>query len=127
MVHPQKRNYANWIWNGWHKYLNLNEFRIQAEADSILQHSRVLDMSSIREYVDDLKSLLEEADSADCKAMLRSFIKRITIDGSKVTVEYRLPIPPDNERKRELVLPTVKLGGAEVAIGRTFRFVFSLA
>ena len=91
---------------------SLNGSRIQAEADSILQHSHVLDVNTIRNYVDDLKVLLEEADNAKCKTILRSFVRRIVVDTDRVTVEYKLPVPPENERKQILVLPTVTLGGA---------------
>jgi site-specific DNA recombinase len=97
----------------------LNESRIQTEADSILQHSRVLDTNAIKEYVDDLKALLDEADNARCKTILRSFVRRIVIDAGRVTVEYKLPVPPENERKKDLVLPTVTPGGAEGTIPRT--------
>ena len=92
---------------------HLDESRIQAEADAILQHSHVLDMNAIKNYVADLKVLLEEADNAERKTFLRSFVKRIVVDNDRVTVEYKLPVPPANERKKDLVLPTVKLGGAE--------------
>ena len=91
---------------------NLNESRIQAEVDAILQHSHVLDMNSIKDYVDDLKVLLGEADNAERKTFLRSFVKRIVVDSDRVTVEYKLPVPPASERKKDLVLPTVNLGGA---------------
>ena len=53
----------------------------------------------IRDYVDDLKALLEEADNAERKTFLRSFVKRIVVDNDRVTLEYKLPVPPANERK----------------------------
>ena len=77
----------------------LDESRIQFEADAILQHSHVLDMNMIRDYVDDLKALLEEADNAERKTFLRSFVKRIVVDNDRVTLEYKLPVPSANERK----------------------------
>ncbi len=91
----------------------LDESRIQSEADAILQHSHVLDMNMIRDYVNDLKALLEEAENTERKAFLRSFVKRVVMDNDRVTIEYKLPIPPTNEKKKILVLPTVKPGGAE--------------
>ncbi len=72
-----------------------------------------MDVNTIRNYVDDLKVLLEEADNAKCKTILRSFVRRIVVDTDRVTVEYKLPVPPENDRKQILVLPTVTLGGAE--------------
>ncbi len=91
----------------------LDKSRIQAEVDTILHHSHVLDMSAVKEYVADLKELLEEADNTERKAFLRSFVRRIVVNADKVTVEYKLPVPPENERKKVVVLPTVKPGGAE--------------
>ena len=91
----------------------LDKSRIQDEVDTILHHSHVLDMSAVKEYVADLKELLGEADNTERKAFLRSFVRRIVVDADKVTVEYKLPVPPENERKKVVVLPTVKLGGAE--------------
>ena len=86
---------------------------MQDEVDTILHHSHVLDMSAVKEYVADLEELLEEADNIERKAFPRSFARRIVVDADKVTVEYELPTPPENERKKVVVLPTVKLGGAE--------------
>ena len=91
---------------------SLSGLRIQAEADAILEHLHVLDMSAVKEYVADLKDLLDEADNAERKAFLRSFVKRIVVKNDRVTVEYKLPVPPTNEKKKTVVLPTVKLGGA---------------
>jgi len=75
----------------------LNEPGIQAEVDSILQHFRVLDVNAIKDYVDNLKARIDEADSAKHKTILRSFVRKIVIDSDKVTVEYKLPVPPENE------------------------------
>jgi site-specific DNA recombinase len=90
----------------------LNESKIQAEADSILQHSQMLAMNSIRDYFDNLKVLLDVADSAKCKTILRSFVRKIVFDDGRLTAEYKLPVPPENGRKKDLVLPTVTPGGA---------------
>jgi hypothetical protein len=42
---------------------------IQVEADSVLQHSQMLAMNAIRDYVDDLKALLDVAVTAKCKTI----------------------------------------------------------
>jgi hypothetical protein len=87
------------------------------------------DMCTIKEYISDLKALLDEADSATRKTILRSFVRKIVTDDGKVMVEYKLPMPQENERRKKLVLPTVTLGGAEVSIGSTstdFNFTFAL-
>ena len=91
----------------------LSQARIHAEADTVLNEVQQVNFKVIKAYIEDLKILLAEASSSDRKAFLRSFIRRITIDGGKATIEYRLPIPPNNKKRQESVLPFIKLGGAE--------------
>ncbi len=91
----------------------LEEFRLQSEVDTILQQTQVLDMKAVKDYVTDLKDLLEEAENTERKAFLRSFVERIMVDNNRVTVEYKFPVPPSNDGKKKIVLPTVKAGGAE--------------
>jgi hypothetical protein len=65
-----------------------------------------MDAEVIKSYVRDLKSLLEEADIAESKTFLRSFIKRIEIDKSQAVVHYNLPMPPEGKMRESLgVLP----------------------
>ena len=43
-----------------------------------------------------------------------SFIKKIVVDGDKVQIEYRLPMPPDGKMVQSLsALPMGHVGGAE--------------
>jgi site-specific DNA recombinase len=57
---------------------------------------------------------LEDADFIRRKAFLRSFVKRITIEGDTARIQYRLPLPSENQGKERLekVLPIIPLGGA---------------
>jgi site-specific DNA recombinase len=90
----------------------LGEARVQAEADAVLSEVQIVDLKIVKPYVEDLRSLIDEASSSKRKAFLRSFVKRITVDGDKVTIEYRLPIPPDNNKRQVLVLPFINPSGA---------------
>ena len=84
------------------------------EAEKITRGIKHVDAEVIKSYARDLKSLLEEANIAESKAFLRSFIKRIEIDKSLAVVHYNLPMPPDGGMKESLgVLPMVTPGGAE--------------
>ncbi len=88
--------------------------RLQVEAEKITRGIKHVDAEAIKSYARDLKSLLEEADIAESKAFLRSFVKRIEIDKSQAVVHYNLPMPPDGKRTQSLgVLPIDTPGGAE--------------
>ena len=92
----------------------LSKAILQLEAEKITRGIKHVDAEVIRSYAIDLKSLLEEADIAESKAFLRSFIKRIEIDKSQAVVYYNLPMPPDGKRRESLgVLPIDTPGGAE--------------
>ena len=92
----------------------LSKTRVQVEAELILQGKPYIDADLVRSYAEDLKSLLEESDFAESKAFLRSFIKKIVIDGEKATIYYNLPMPPDRKKKEQIgVLPIDTPGGAE--------------
>jgi site-specific DNA recombinase len=86
--------------------------RVQLEAESVLQESELLDLGKVKSYVEDLKSVLEEADTIQSKAFLRSFIKRIEVNGNQVTVGYKIPLPVRRGSKEATeVLPIVTPGG----------------
>jgi hypothetical protein len=51
-------------------------------------------------------------DLLESKAFLRSFIKRIEIDGDSAKIDYVLPMPPDGRMREPVgVLPMVNSGG----------------
>ncbi len=71
-----------------------------------------IDVKKVKSYAEDLKSLLQESDFTQSKAFLRSFVKRIEIDGDKVVIKYNLTLPAGEKRdKVEEVLPIDTLGG----------------
>ena len=73
-----------------------------------------VDIEVVKAYVQDLKGLLEEADMAQRKSFLKSFVKRIDIDGTNVVVKYKLPLPDGKKGQNDTaVLPTETYGGAE--------------
>lgn len=55
------------------------------------------DVDEIKHYVDDLRAVLGSASILEQKAFLRSFVKRIDVSKSEVTINYTLPMPPLNE------------------------------
>ncbi len=90
----------------------LSKNSVQLEVDMVAQGVEEVDINIVKSYAKDLKSPLEEADFAESKAFLRSFIKRTEIDEDKATVHYHLPLPNNENRKVEAeVLPIVTPGG----------------
>ena len=90
----------------------LSKARLQLEAEQVTQGVKHVDAEVVKSYARELKCLLAEADVLESKAFLRSFIKRIEIDGENAKVHYILPMPPDGKMRESLgVLPMVTLGG----------------
>jgi hypothetical protein len=90
----------------------LCEARIQLEADATLNEVRQAGLKMVKAYAKDLKALLDSAESCERKPFIRSFVRRITVKGNTVIIDYRLPMPPQNRKKNVLVLPFINLGGA---------------
>ena len=106
----------------------LSKICLMIEADLAVQGVHHVDRGEVIAYADDLRSLLGEADITESKAFLRTFVKKIVVESSKVKVFYNLPVPVGhNETKTEEVLPIVTPGGAGLTIGRTFEFEFNLS
>ena len=92
---------------------DLAKARLQTEADMVAHGVDEVDIAAVKGYARDLRDLLEESDYTARKGFLRSFVKRVEIDKSEVTVRYRLPLPPDGRTEdRVSVLPIDTLGGA---------------
>jgi site-specific DNA recombinase len=90
----------------------LKKAKLQLEAEKVTREIKHVDAEVVKSYAADLKSLLEEVNVVESKAFLRSFIKRIEIDGGSAKIRYILPMPPDGNMKESLgVLPMVTFGG----------------
>jgi hypothetical protein len=65
-----------------------------------------VDAEKVKSYVQDFRTLLEEADFTQSKTFLRSFVKKVIINGDKAKVQYHLPMPPDGKKTQFVgVLP----------------------
>ena len=90
-----------------------------------IQH---IDVETVKSYAQDLRSLLEESDFTQSKSFLRSFVKKVIINGGTAKIQYRLPRPPDGKKMQSVgVLPIVTPDLPSVTIGRTFELAFSFA
>ena len=79
----------------------LMKTRVQTEADMVLEGVQHINAEAVKAYAQDLRSLLEDGDFIQSKAFLRSFVKKIIIDGDKAKIQYHLPMPPDGKRTQE--------------------------
>ena len=56
---------------------------------------QLADADVVRGYVQELRGLLEDSGGSDRKAFLKSFVERIEVEPSQVTVSYTMPVWPD--------------------------------
>ena len=92
----------------------LTKARVQAEADMVVEGAEHLEAEEVKAYAEDLQSLLEEGGFTESKAFLRSFVKKVIVNGDSGKILYRLPMPPDGKRSEAVaVLPIDTFGGAE--------------
>ncbi|MCL0091356.1 recombinase family protein [Dehalococcoidales bacterium] len=78
--------------------------KIRLEIEEALQTRRLepIDPQTVLDYVKDLKEFLEESNIFERRAFLRSFIESIEVDDSQITLNYTLPLPPDNTRQEAI-------------------------
>ena len=103
--------------------------RAKSEARETLEVGRVEQVSRnvVLEYLNDLRSVLDLGTVGEKRTFLRSFIKSVEVKNSQVTVQYSLPVPPEEGSiEPGRVLNTVQSGGAEGTIDRTFEIEFSV-
>ncbi|AOV98748.1 recombinase family protein [Dehalococcoides mccartyi] len=89
---------------------DLEKSMIVAEAELLASGSESIKIEQVKAYAGDLKQLLAEAEISECKAFLKTFVKKIEINGNEATLKYRLPLPGLKNGKE--VLPIETLGGA---------------
>jgi len=99
----------------------LQQAKAEAEEALKCQKIELADPAVVREYVQDLKSLLEESSIVEQKVFLKSFVDRIEVDDSEMKVVYTIPISPDNPPTETVgVLPFVHNGPPPVTAPEPF-------
>ena len=76
--------------------------KVQTEADMVLQGVQHVDTEAVKSYAQNLHNWLGETDLTTSKNLLRSFVKRIVINGDKAKVRYHLPMPPDGKKTQSV-------------------------
>ena len=85
----------------------------KADAEEILRYKSVdmADPQVVKDYADDLRSLLAKSSIAEQRNFLKSFVERIEVDESEAKVYYTIPMPPYSVSEETVgVLPFVHLG-----------------
>ncbi len=70
----------------------------KADAEEALRYQAV-DMADplvVRDYVDDLRGLLERSSIIEQRGFLKSFVDRIEVGDSEVNMYYTIPMPPSS-------------------------------
>lgn len=82
--------------------------------EALLSDRRVelADLKTVKRYVADLRSLLEESSLAERKSFIRSFVKEVKVTGDEALLTYTMPLPPQGtSEERVRVLCSVHHGG----------------
>ncbi len=99
-----------------HRQSEFTQARVHTEAEMAVQGVQKIDEALVRDYVADLRQLLESSEITQRKAFLKSFLKRIEIDGQTVTMHYTLPMPPDGKHVSQVTVPPIDTFGGEGGI-----------
>jgi site-specific DNA recombinase len=72
------------------------------------------DMTTITNYVNELRDLLNGSSIAERKSFIKSFVKEIVVTGGQVKIEYTIPIGDKGFSQESLAVPhIVRFGGAD--------------
>jgi len=87
--------------------------QVKADAEEALRYQAV-DMADplvVRDYVDDLRGLLERSSIIEQRSFLKSFVDRIEVGDSEVNMYYTIPMPPSSLPEETVgVIPFVHHG-----------------
>ena len=86
----------------------------QAELEALLSDRKIelADIRIVKNYVEDLRQLLDESTLCERRAFIRSFIKEIIVTGDAVQLNYDLPLSQEVLSGEEIgVMPIVHNGG----------------
>ncbi len=85
----------------------------EAEAEAALRY-QAMDMADprvVRDYVDDLRGLLDRSSIIEQRSFLKSFVTSIEVGDSEVNMHYTIPMPPSSLSEETVgVIPFVHHG-----------------
>jgi hypothetical protein len=84
-------------------------------------------VNGVRDYVDDLRGLLERSSIIEQRGFLKSFVDRIEVGESEVNMYYTIPMPQSSFPDETVgVIPFVHYGWPRGMKGITFIKTFAL-
>jgi DNA invertase Pin-like site-specific DNA recombinase len=81
------------------KIEQLKRTRLEVEESQWARQAEQIDPQRVLAYVHELRDFLDTEGLFERKSFLRSFLKSIEADDDKMTINYTLPLPPDNSSK----------------------------
>jgi len=67
------------------------------------------ELKVIQGYAENLSSLLASSSIVEKRGFLKSFVNEIVVVDGTVTINYTLPMPPENSKEEKLsVLPFIR-------------------
>jgi hypothetical protein len=107
---------------------DLQEVILEVKESQCEESINATDINDMKNYVNDLRGVFQSASILEQKAFLRSFVQKINVSKSDVTINYTLPMPPRDEYAETVgVLGFKRNGGPFMLKPRTFSKVFSLS
>ena len=93
------------------KKAGLQQAKAETEEAMRYQAVEIVDPLVVRNYVDDLRSLLERSSIIEQRSFLKSFVDRIEAGDSEVNIYYTIPMPPSSLAEETVdVIPFVHHG-----------------
>ena len=90
---------------------DLQQAIAEAQKSGCEEPINAANVDEIKRYVDDLRVVLNSASVLEQKAFLRSFVKRIDVSKSDVTINYILPMPLLNDYRETVGVLGFKQNG----------------
>ena len=84
----------------------------------------IADDQLVRDYANDLRDLLVKSSITEQRGFLHSFVEKIEVNYSEVSMHHTIPLPPDSSKEETVgVLPIIHHGTS----GKRVRFYLLLA
>ena len=113
----------------------LEDLAVEARAILSQRRADLDDVETIAAYAQDMSEFLKESELTERRAFIETFVKEIVVMPGDALLRYTIPMPDDshipggNAEEMPLdgsVLSTVKIGGPECTVLRTFRWEVSI-
>ena len=83
------------------------------ELENLLSDRKVelADIETVKNYVEDLRNLLEDSPLTERKSFIKSFIREVRVTGTEVLLSYTIPLSAGSTSQETLVVPPIVHSG----------------